>query len=210
MENHKAPVELDLEEIIRAAREAATTRSNDWIPNQIRGLGAVEGQSQEEHDNDRPGFAAKDDDEPPSEAKKLQRNTSRGMKKGDKRDASELPEVGVPGPSKRAKANNGEQISMIVQECLKSMAPLLFASPGGACEPKGSGGADSSGDTPSSDARGKGSLVNRAEVPSTRCPSTEEGTRIQHPLVQQLHQHKYGAQTLTRMHVGGTVQQMVV
>ncbi|KAJ1199102.1 hypothetical protein NDU88_002940 [Pleurodeles waltl] len=122
------------------AREEATTRSKDWNLNQIRGLGGVEGQSQEEHDNDRPGNANKDDDEPPSEAKKWQRNTSRGMKKGDKRDASELPEAGVPGPSKRAKANNGEQISMIVQECLKSMAPLLFASPGGACEPKGSRG----------------------------------------------------------------------
>ncbi|KAJ1097909.1 hypothetical protein NDU88_003025 [Pleurodeles waltl] len=145
MENHGAPVELDIEEIIRAS-----TRSKDWILNQIRGLGAVEGQSQEEHDNDRPGNAAKDNNERPSEAKKRQRNTSRGT-------------------------NNGEQISMIVQECLKSMASLLFASPGGVREPKGSGGADSNGDTASSNARGKRSLVNRAEVPRTRCPSTERG-----------------------------------
>ncbi|KAJ1135825.1 hypothetical protein NDU88_002255 [Pleurodeles waltl] len=42
----RAQVKLDIEEIIRAAREAAKTRSKDWILNQIRGLGVVEGQSQ--------------------------------------------------------------------------------------------------------------------------------------------------------------------
>ncbi|KAJ1175689.1 hypothetical protein NDU88_000976 [Pleurodeles waltl] len=175
MENHGASLELDIEEIIRAAREAVTTRSKDWILNQIRGLGVVEGQSQEEHDNDRPSNAAKDDDEPPSEAKKHQRNTSRGAKKGDKRDAGELLEAGVPGPSKRTKVNNGEQISMIVQECLKSVPPLLFANPGGARETKGSSGVDSIGDTASSDARGKVSQANRTEAPHAPCPSRERG-----------------------------------
>ncbi|KAJ1163860.1 hypothetical protein NDU88_004312 [Pleurodeles waltl] len=175
MESHGAPVELDIEEIIKAASEAAPTRSKDWILNQIRGLGVVEGQLQDEHDNDRPSNAAKDDEEPPSEAKKWQRNTSRGTKKGDKRDASELPEAGLPRPSKRAKANNGEQISMIVQECLKTMPPLLFANPGGARKPKGIGGADFNGVTDSSDAQGEGSLVNRAEAQRTRCPSPETG-----------------------------------
>ncbi|KAJ1172119.1 hypothetical protein NDU88_003969 [Pleurodeles waltl] len=143
----------------------------DPEPNQRSGSS----RGQEEQDNDRPSNATKDDDEPPSASKKQQRNTSRGAKKGDKRDASEHPEAGVPGPSKRAKANNGEQISMIVQECLKSMVPLLFANPGGARKPKGSSGADSNGDTASSDTRGKGSRVNRAEAPCTRCPSPERG-----------------------------------
>ncbi|KAJ1084472.1 hypothetical protein NDU88_004619 [Pleurodeles waltl] len=64
---------------------------------------------------------------------------------------------------------------MIVQECLKSMAPLLFANPGGAHKPKGSGGTDSNGHTASSDARRKVSQVNRAEALRTRCPSPERG-----------------------------------
>ncbi|KAJ1123802.1 hypothetical protein NDU88_002269 [Pleurodeles waltl] len=174
MENHRANLELDIKEIIRAAKEAATTHSKDWILKQIRGLGAVEGQTQEEHGCDRPSSAAKND-EPSSKVKKHQRNASRGVKKGDKRDAGELPEVVVPGPSKRAKANNDEQISMIVQECLKSTAPLLFANPGGVRETKGSRGTESNGDTATSDTRGKGSQGNRAEAPCARCPSPEKG-----------------------------------
>ncbi|KAJ1104800.1 hypothetical protein NDU88_002209 [Pleurodeles waltl] len=72
----------------------------------------------------------------PPETKKRQRNASRGAKKGDRRETGEPAEAATPGPSKKAKTSNGEQISIIVQECLKSMAPLLFVKPGGGGEEK--------------------------------------------------------------------------
>ncbi|KAJ1172147.1 hypothetical protein NDU88_003997 [Pleurodeles waltl] len=59
MENHVTNLELDIEEIIKAARVPATTHSKDWILKQIRGLGAVEGQTQEEHNSDRPSALPK-------------------------------------------------------------------------------------------------------------------------------------------------------
>ncbi|KAJ1195050.1 hypothetical protein NDU88_004333 [Pleurodeles waltl] len=134
----------------------------DWILKQIRGSGTDEGKTQEERD--RASGTAQDSEEPPNESKKRQRNTSRGAKKGDKRDAGDLPEAGTPGTSKKAKANNGEQISMIVQECLKSMAPLLFAKTGGACDTKGPGDTESREDPAPSNSRGKGSQATRAEA----------------------------------------------
>ncbi|KAJ1150373.1 hypothetical protein NDU88_003167 [Pleurodeles waltl] len=124
-------VELDIEEIIKAAREAATTRSKDWILKQIKGISTEGGMAQDERNDNATGGAAPEGEEPQAEAKKRQRNTSRSTKKGDKREAADHTEAATPGPSKRAKANNGEQISMIVQECLKSMAPLLFVKAGG-------------------------------------------------------------------------------
>ncbi|KAJ1135208.1 hypothetical protein NDU88_001653 [Pleurodeles waltl] len=104
MENHSANLELDIEKIIKAAREAALKHSKDWILKQIRELEAIEGQTQEEHNSGRTSGASKDDEELPSEVKERQRNASRGAKKGDKRDAGDLPEARAPGPSKRAKA----------------------------------------------------------------------------------------------------------
>ncbi|KAJ1126389.1 hypothetical protein NDU88_004797 [Pleurodeles waltl] len=130
MENHGDNQELDIEEIIKAAREAAVTHSKDWILKQIRGDGASEVPTQEEHTGDRQSDAARNEEEPPSKSKKRQGNASRGARKGDKKEADKLPEAGAPGPSKRAKANNDEQISVIVEECLKSMSPLVFARPG--------------------------------------------------------------------------------
>ncbi|KAJ1121048.1 hypothetical protein NDU88_009176 [Pleurodeles waltl] len=122
--------ELDLEEIIKAAREAATTRSKDWILKQIRGAGAGEEESSEARGGSSATNAAGSGITPP-EPKKRQRNASRGARKGDKRETGETADAATPGPSKKAKTSNGEQISMIVQECLKSMVPLLFVKPGG-------------------------------------------------------------------------------
>ncbi|KAJ1177355.1 hypothetical protein NDU88_002614 [Pleurodeles waltl] len=78
--------------------------------------------------------AARDELELAKGPKKWQQNTIRGGKKGDKKETGEPVAAVVPGTSKQAKANNGEQISMIVHKCLKPMAPLLFAKQGGARE----------------------------------------------------------------------------
>ncbi|KAJ1100099.1 hypothetical protein NDU88_005188 [Pleurodeles waltl] len=103
MENNGAMVELDIEEIIKAAREAATTRSKDWIIKQIKGIGTEGGMAQEERNDKGAGGAAPEGEEPQAEAKKRQRNTSRSTKKGDKRKAADHTEAATPGPSKRAK-----------------------------------------------------------------------------------------------------------
>ncbi|KAJ1116835.1 hypothetical protein NDU88_005040 [Pleurodeles waltl] len=121
--------ELDLVEIIKAAREAATTRSKDWILKQIRGAGAGDEESSTARGSSSTTNAAGSGITPP-EPKKRQRNASRGARKGDRRETGEPADAATPGPSKKAKTSNGEQISMIVQECLKSMAPLLFSKPG--------------------------------------------------------------------------------
>ncbi|KAJ1170934.1 hypothetical protein NDU88_002805 [Pleurodeles waltl] len=124
---------LDLEEIIKAAREAATTRSTDWILKQIKGAGEEE---RHEVRGDSSTTKAAGSDVTPPEPKKRQRNASRGARKGNRKETGEPAETATPGPSKKAKTTNGEQISIIVQECLKSMAPLLFVRPGGGGEPK--------------------------------------------------------------------------
>ncbi|KAJ1103865.1 hypothetical protein NDU88_001286 [Pleurodeles waltl] len=98
MENHGENQELNIEEIIKAAREAAATHSKDWILKQIRGNGASEVPTQEGHTGDRTSGGARDEEDPQSEAKKRQMNESRGAKKGDKKEAGELPEAGTPGP----------------------------------------------------------------------------------------------------------------
>ncbi|KAJ1164250.1 hypothetical protein NDU88_004695 [Pleurodeles waltl] len=136
MENRGAIMELDIEEIIKAAREAATTCSKDWIVKQIKGLGADEGRTQEERNNNGANGAALESEEPHTEVKKRQRNTSRSTKK---REAGDPTDAVTPEPSKKAKANNGEKISMIVQECLKSMQPLLFVKAGGCTRRKDRG-----------------------------------------------------------------------
>ncbi|KAJ1124732.1 hypothetical protein NDU88_003181 [Pleurodeles waltl] len=53
MENADANVELDIEEIIKAAREAATTHSKDWILKQIKGAGSDEKKTRDERDDIR-------------------------------------------------------------------------------------------------------------------------------------------------------------
>ncbi|KAJ1193698.1 hypothetical protein NDU88_002994 [Pleurodeles waltl] len=139
MEIHSESQELNMEKIIKAAREAAATYSKDWILKQIRGDRAGKLPVQEGHNGDRTNIPTRDEEEPQYEAKERQRNTSRGSKKGDKKEEGKLPEAVTTGPSKRAQANTGEQISAIVQECLKSMVPLLFAKPGGHTTQKGLG-----------------------------------------------------------------------
>ncbi|KAJ1093773.1 hypothetical protein NDU88_006865 [Pleurodeles waltl] len=101
MENYGNNQDLDIEKIIKAAREAAAKHSKDWILKQIRGDGASEVPTEEEHTGDRPSVAARDEEEPLSESKKRQRNASRGDKKGDKQEAGELPEGWAPGPSEQ-------------------------------------------------------------------------------------------------------------
>ncbi|KAJ1207484.1 hypothetical protein NDU88_002875 [Pleurodeles waltl] len=67
MENHSDDQELEIEEIIKAAREVGVTHSKDWILKQIRGDGASEVPTQEEDTGDRPIVAARDEEEPPAE-----------------------------------------------------------------------------------------------------------------------------------------------
>ncbi|KAJ1180725.1 hypothetical protein NDU88_005942 [Pleurodeles waltl] len=64
---------------------------------------------------------------------------------------------------------------MIVQECLKSMAPLLFAKAGGAIETKGPGHTESRDDPAPSDSRGKGSQATRAEAAHKQGPAPDRG-----------------------------------
>ncbi|KAJ1130332.1 hypothetical protein NDU88_008685 [Pleurodeles waltl] len=126
MEKQGTMQEINLKEIIRAAREAASMHGKEWIQKQIGG-GASKWPPHEERMKEGPSEAARDQLELAKWPKEQQRNTSRGGRKGDKKETGgPLPAV-VPGPIKRAKATNGEQISMIVQECLKSTAPFLFA-----------------------------------------------------------------------------------
>ncbi|KAJ1115718.1 hypothetical protein NDU88_003940 [Pleurodeles waltl] len=106
MEITEANGGLDLEEIIKAAREAATTRSKDWILKQIRGAGSSEKETEEVLGDINATNAAESEVTPP-ETKKRQRNTSRGAKKGDKKDTGEPAESATPGPSKKAKTSNG-------------------------------------------------------------------------------------------------------
>ncbi|KAJ1091806.1 hypothetical protein NDU88_004921 [Pleurodeles waltl] len=100
MEIHGENQELDIEEIIKAAREAAATHSKDWILKQIRVDGASEVHAQEGPSDDRASVSTIDEEEPQNEAKKQQRNASRGAKKGDMKEASEHPEAGPSGLSK--------------------------------------------------------------------------------------------------------------
>ncbi|KAJ1112658.1 hypothetical protein NDU88_000919 [Pleurodeles waltl] len=175
MENQGDNQEIDIDENIKAAREAATTHSKEWIVKQIWGDGASEVPTQEGQTGDRPSGAARDEVEPQSEAKKRQRNASRGLKKGDKKEAGKLTESGTPGPSKRAKVNNREQISAIVQECLKSMALLLFVKPGVACNTEGSGGTEPKRDMGPRDNQKQGATAARVDMPREQCSSTKRG-----------------------------------
>ncbi|KAJ1116091.1 hypothetical protein NDU88_004310 [Pleurodeles waltl] len=169
MENHGKSQELDIKEIIKAAREAM--HNKDWILKQISGDQAGEVPAQEGHNGDRASVSTRDEEEPQNEAKKRQRNANRGAKKGGKKEADELPEA---GPSKRAKAKTGEKISAIVQECLKSMAPLLFAKLG-ARNTDGSVVAEPKGDTTCRDTREKGAPAAGAAMPRDQCPSPDRG-----------------------------------
>ncbi|KAJ1179227.1 hypothetical protein NDU88_004463 [Pleurodeles waltl] len=157
------------------SREATTTRSKDWILKQIKGVGTEGGLAQEERNDNGAGGAALEGEEPQAEAKKRQRNTSRSTKKGDKREAANHTEAATPGPSKRAKANNGEQISMIVQECLKSMAPLLFVKAGGAQEAKELGDTECRSDPGPGREKGRGSRAPRSDTARERSPSPDSG-----------------------------------
>ncbi|KAJ1145928.1 hypothetical protein NDU88_012211 [Pleurodeles waltl] len=175
MEITEANGELDIEEIIKAAREAATTRSKDWILKQIKGAGAEEKKTREERDDGGTTDSTQRSEVPPPEAKRRQRNTSRGAKKGDKREAGEPTEAATPGPSKKAKTSNGEQISIIVQECLKSMAPLLFVNTGWGQEAKGPGDPEVREGPPPRRSKGKNSLTTRTETTPERSPSPDSG-----------------------------------
>ncbi|KAJ1205023.1 hypothetical protein NDU88_000458 [Pleurodeles waltl] len=177
MEIAEANGELDIEEIIKAARKVATTRSKDWILKQIKGAGSDKKKTSDERDDSRTTDTTQGSEEPPPEAKKQQRNTSRGAKKGDKREAGEPTEAATPGPSKKAKTSNGEQISIIVQECLKSMTPLWFVKPGGGGgqEAKGPGDPESREGPPPRRSKGKSSLTTRAEATPERSLSPDSG-----------------------------------
>ncbi|KAJ1187955.1 hypothetical protein NDU88_004720 [Pleurodeles waltl] len=106
MEIAEANGELDIEEIIKGAREAATTHSKDWILKQIKGAGSDEKKTREEHEDSSTTGTTGSEVTPP-EAKKRQRNTSRGTKKGERRETGEPTESATPGPSKKAKTSNG-------------------------------------------------------------------------------------------------------
>ncbi|KAJ1160048.1 hypothetical protein NDU88_000550 [Pleurodeles waltl] len=172
MENHSESHEIDIEEIIKAAREAAATRSKEWILKQIRGDQASGSPAQEGHDSDSANVPTRGEVEQQTKAKKRQRNASRGAKKGDKKETGELPK---PGPSKQAKANMGEQINAIVQECLKSMAPLLFAKPRGVKRHRRAWGRRTQGGCNPQRHQGKGGPTAKAATPPDHCPSPSRG-----------------------------------
>ncbi|KAJ1119890.1 hypothetical protein NDU88_008074 [Pleurodeles waltl] len=110
MEIAEANGELDLEEIIKAAREAATTCSKDWILKQIKGAGSDEKETREVHGGSSTTDTAGSDVTPP-ETKKQLRNASRGAKKGDRREAGEPAEAATPGPSKKAKTSSESKLA---------------------------------------------------------------------------------------------------
>ncbi|KAJ1189507.1 hypothetical protein NDU88_006252 [Pleurodeles waltl] len=111
----------------------------------------------------------------PPETKKRQRNTSRGAKKGDRRETDEHTEAATPGPSKKAKTSNGEQISIIVQECLKSMALLLFVKPGGGQVEKMPRDPELREGSPPRRAKGKNPRAARADTTPERSISPDSG-----------------------------------
>ncbi|KAJ1137560.1 hypothetical protein NDU88_003958 [Pleurodeles waltl] len=78
MENQGTIQEIDLEETLKAAREAASTHSKEWIPRQIRGEGAGEQPPQEEHIEEGHNEAARQEMDLAEEPKKHQRNARRG------------------------------------------------------------------------------------------------------------------------------------
>ncbi|KAJ1152467.1 hypothetical protein NDU88_005242 [Pleurodeles waltl] len=174
MERVETNGELDLEEIIKAPREAATTRSKDWILKQIKGAGTGEEDLREVRGDSSATKAAGSDTTPP-EPKKRQRNASRGARKGDRKETGEPTETATPGPSKKAKTSNGEQISIIVQECLKSMAPLLFVRPGGGGTENEPGVSEIRKGSPPRRARGEKSQSARAANTPDRSTSPGSG-----------------------------------
>ncbi|KAJ1179025.1 hypothetical protein NDU88_004264 [Pleurodeles waltl] len=171
MEIHGENKELDIEEIIKAATEAAAKHSKEWILKRIGGDRASEVPAQEGRSNDRASVSTRDEEEPQNEAKKQQRNTSRGAKK----------EAGSPGPSKRAKANTGEQISAIVQECLKSITIATITKSIAICEARWGKrhrrvwGGEPKGDITYSDTRENGVQTAKAAMPCEECPSPNRG-----------------------------------
>ncbi|KAJ1170382.1 hypothetical protein NDU88_002259 [Pleurodeles waltl] len=172
MENSGAIMELDIEEIIKAAREAATARSKDWILKQIKGIGTDEGRTQEEPNGNGASGAALEGEEPQTEAKKRQRNTSRSTKKGDKREAVDHTEAATPGPSKKAKANNGEHDCPRMSEI---NGTGIICKSGGAHEAKGLGDTECRSGPGPSRAKGRGSRAPRAEAKCERSPSPNSG-----------------------------------
>ncbi|KAJ1097065.1 hypothetical protein NDU88_002194 [Pleurodeles waltl] len=92
---------------------------------------------------------------------------------GDKKVAGEPLTAGVSAPSKRVKTNNGEQISIIVQECLKSITSLLFAKEDGACCEERERGGDTLGNQGRSRLPGQEGHIHRG----TKCgvPNTRKG-----------------------------------
>ncbi|KAJ1140690.1 hypothetical protein NDU88_007038 [Pleurodeles waltl] len=86
MENQGANQDLDVEEIIKSAREAASTRSKDRILKQIRGGGTSEEPTQEEHTEDRSRDTARDEVETQGvkqvAAERKQRRQKRGEERG--------------------------------------------------------------------------------------------------------------------------------
>ncbi|KAJ1161221.1 hypothetical protein NDU88_001708 [Pleurodeles waltl] len=104
MENNGENQELDIEEIIKAAREAVATHSKDWILKQVKGNGASEVPPQEGHPGNRTSGAARDEEEPQSDSKKRQRNASRGAKKGGQERSGRTPRSRDPRTKQESKS----------------------------------------------------------------------------------------------------------
>ncbi|KAJ1174166.1 hypothetical protein NDU88_005989 [Pleurodeles waltl] len=129
-----------LEEILKAAREAAAMQNKDWLLRQISGQGASKRAEQNVPSDEASAEFTREETDAMEEPKNWQQNVSGNSKKGDKKNAGgATPAIGVPALSKRAKVNNGEQISVIVQEYLKSFEPLVFANKGYMAQLGGSG-----------------------------------------------------------------------
>ncbi|KAJ1160978.1 hypothetical protein NDU88_001467 [Pleurodeles waltl] len=105
MEDRGSIQQINLEEILKAAREAASTDTEEWILRQIRGEGTGDRPSQEALNKEGDGKTTREKMEAVEEPKTWQQNANRCSKKADKKDAEEPLAAGIPAPSKRARAN---------------------------------------------------------------------------------------------------------
>ncbi|KAJ1155943.1 hypothetical protein NDU88_008668 [Pleurodeles waltl] len=98
MEDQGTIHQIDLEEILKAARQVASMDSKEWILRQIKGEGAGEQPSQEVPNEEGHTETTKEEIDGADKPTKQQQNASKGGKNGDKKDALA---AGIPAPSKQ-------------------------------------------------------------------------------------------------------------
>ncbi|KAJ1145021.1 hypothetical protein NDU88_011313 [Pleurodeles waltl] len=97
MEGQGTIQQANLEEIIKAAKEAAATQSKEWILSQIRGEGPEEQAMHEVHSESGSTETAREEEAASKEPRKLHRNAGRDNKKRKKEEHRRRSTcVGVP------------------------------------------------------------------------------------------------------------------